>query len=79
MVCPLKEEFMKNMREVVEIGEVVGNIDELAEGKEKLKQVRKRELTEEEIRYVERFVTGNRYAFIHTKFNQPPEDLSNNQ
>ena len=69
-----KEDFMKKMNEVVEIGEIVGNADELAEGKDKLAEARKRDLTEDEVYYVKRFVTGNRYSFIHTKFTPPAEE-----
>lgn len=69
-----KEEFMKKMDEVVEIGEIVGNADELTEGKNKLAEARKRDLTEDEVYYVKRFVTGNRYSFIHTKFTPPAEE-----
>ena len=69
-----KEDFMKKMDEIVEIGEVVGNADELTEGKDKLAEARKRDLTEDEVYYVKRFVTGNRYSFIHTKFTPPAEE-----
>ena len=69
-----KEDFMKKMDEIVEIGEVVGNADELTEGKGKLAEARKRDLTEDEVYYVKRFVTGNRYSFIHTKFTPPAEE-----
>lgn len=69
-----KEDFMKKMDEIVEIGEAVGNADELTEGKDKLAEARKRDLTEDEVYYVKRFVTGNRYSFIHTKFTPPAEE-----
>ena len=69
-----KVDFMKKMDDVVEIGEVVGNADELTEGKDKLAEARKRDLTEDEVYYVKRFVTGNRYSFIHTKFTPPAEE-----
>ncbi len=69
-----KEDFMKKMDEIVEISEVVGNADELTEGKDKLAEARKRDLTEDEVYYVKRFVTGNRYSFIHTKFTPPAEE-----
>lgn len=69
-----KEDFMKKMDEVVEIGEIVGNADELTEGKDKLAEARKRDLTEDEVYYVKRFVTGNRYSFIHTKFTPTAEE-----
>ena len=64
------------MAEVVEIGEIIGNIDELNEGKEKLAAERNRELTEDEVYYVKRFVTGNRYSFIHMKFQSPVEETA---
>lgn len=70
-----KEDFMKKMKEIVEIGETVGNIDEISEGKAALKKQRKHELSEDEVYYVERFVTGNRYAFIQTRFIPPVEDV----
>ena len=73
-----KADFMKNMKDVVEIGEIIGNSDDLNEGKEKLKQIRGRDLTEEEVYYAKRFVTGNRYSFIHTKFTPPQEELTDN-
>ncbi len=69
-----KEDFMKKMNEVAAIGEVVGDADELTEGKDRLAAARKRDLTEDEIYYVTRFVTGNRYSFIHTKFTPPAEE-----
>ena len=69
-----KEDFMKKMDEIVAIGEIVGNADELTEGKDKLAEARKRDLTEDEVYYVKRFVTGNRYSFIHTKFTPPAEE-----
>lgn len=69
-----KEDFMKKMSETVKIGEIIGNIDEISEGKTQLKKELNRELTEEEVRYAERFVTGNRYSFIHTRFNPPTEE-----
>ena len=69
-----KEDFMKKMSETVKIGEIIGNIDEISEGKTKLKKELKHELTEDEVRYAERFVTGNRYSFIHTRFNPPTEE-----
>ena len=69
-----KEDFMKKMNEVAAIGEVVGDADELTEGKDRLSAARKRDLTEDEIYYVKRFVTGNRYSFIHTKFTPPAEE-----
>ena len=70
-----KQNFMDKMAEIVKIGEIVGNIDELSEGKTALKNVRKQELSDDDIYYVQRFVTGNRYAFIHTKFTPPAEDF----
>ena len=69
---------MRKMQEAVKIGEVIGNIDEISEGKAQLKKAKKRELTEEEVRYAERFVTGNRYSFIHTRFTPPPEEPADN-
>lgn len=69
-----KDDFMKKMNEVTAIGEVVGDADELTEGKDRLSAARKRDLTEDEIYYVKRFVTGNRYSFIHTKFTPPAEE-----
>lgn len=69
-----KEDFMKKMDEIAAIGEVVGDADELTEGKDRLAAAQKRDLTEEEVYYVKRFVTGNRYSFIHTKFTPPAED-----
>ena len=65
---------MKKMSETVKIGEIIGNIDEISEGKTQLKKELNRELTEEEVRYAERFVTGNRYSFIHTRFTPPTEE-----
>lgn len=72
-----KEDFMENMKAVVNIGEAIGNIDELGEGKAVLKKTLGHELTEDEVYYAERFVTGNRYSFIHTKFSPPAEDQLN--
>lgn len=69
-----KSEFMEKMKFIVEIGEVLGSTDELNEGKTLLKESRGRELTPEEIYYTERFVTGNRYAFVYTKFTPPPTE-----
>ncbi len=69
-----KSEFMERMKFIVEIGEVLGNTDELSEGKALLKEDRGRELTSEEIYYTERFVTGNRYSFVYTKFTPPPAE-----
>ena len=69
-----KEDFLDKMQSAAEIGEIIGNTDELSEAKALLKKTLDRELTEEEIFYTERFVTGNRYSFVHTKFAPPPED-----
>ncbi len=71
-----KSEFMERMKFIVEIGEVLGNTDELGEGKALLKEARGRELTSEEVYYTERFVTGNRYSFVYTKFTPPPAEDS---
>ena len=68
-----KSEFMAKMAQAVEIGEILGNTDELNEGKALLKKNRGRELTDEEVYYVERFVTGNRYSFVRSKFIPPAE------
>ncbi len=69
-----KSEFMEKMKFIVEIGEVLGNTDDLSEGKAQLKQARGRELTSDEVYYTERFVTGNRYSFVYTKFSPPPAE-----
>ena len=69
-----KEDFLEKMDRAVEIGEILGSTDELSEAKAQLKKARGRELNEEEIYYTERFVTGNRYSFVHTKFNPPADD-----
>lgn len=68
-----KDDFMKKMAQAVEIGEILGNADELSEGKALLKNARGRDLNEDEVYYVERFVTGNRYSFVHTKYAPPAE------
>ena len=68
-----KEDFLKKMDEALEVGELLGDCDELAEGKALIKKARGRELNDFETYYVERFVTGNRYSFVHSHFTTPPE------
>ncbi len=71
-----KEEFLEKMDGAAEIGEILGNTDELSDGKAKVKKALGRNLTDDEVYYVERFVTGNRYSFVHTKYMPPmPEEL----
>ena len=69
-----KSEFMKRMQNIIEIGEIIGSSDELNEAKTLLSKARKRELTGDEVYYTERFVTGNRYSFVYTRYTPPAED-----
>ena len=69
-----KSEFLDKMQYIAEIGEILGDTDELSEGKEILSKNRGRELTPDEIYYTERFVTGNRYSFVYTRYIPPAEE-----
>ena len=69
-----KGEFLDKMQYIAEIGEILGETDELSEGKALLSKTRGRELTPEEIYYTERFVTGNRYSFVYTRYIPPAEE-----
>ena len=69
-----KGEFLDKMQYIAEIGEILGNTDELSEGKALLSKTRGRDLTPEEIYYTERFVTGNRYSFVYTRYIPPAEE-----
>ena len=69
-----KEEFLNKMQYIAEIGEILGDTDELSEGKALLTKARGRELTSEEVYYTERFVTGNRYSFVYTRYTPPADD-----
>ena len=69
-----KDDFLDKMQYIAEIGEILGDTDELSEGKALLSKKRARELTPEEIYYTERFVTGNRYSFVYTRYIPPAEE-----
>ena len=56
------EELMSRQRE---INDTLGSIEAA---------LQTRELNDEEVYYVERFVTGNRYSFVRSKYIPPAEE-----